>query len=88
MLDNVDTYTRPTDERDLRDLAMLAKGRLPLTRCNGGRWTDRSNICAHCGIDMEDNPGVCGQPLGEDGMTPFDATVAMRIMRESEADYE
>lgn len=80
-------YIDPVPERDLRDLAALAQGRLPLARCNGGRWTDRSNICAHCGIDMEDNPGVCGQPLGDDGLTPFDASVAMRIMRESEEQF-
>ena len=80
-------YISPTEDRDLMDLAMLAKGRLPLTRCNGGRWTDKSNICAHCGIDMEDNPNLCGQPLAEDGYTPFDATVAMRLMRESEEQF-
>ena len=89
MLDNVDTYPRPTDERDLRDLAALAQGMMPLTRCPGGRWTTKNNShCAHCGISRWDNPGLCGQPLGEDGYTPFDATVAMRIMAESETNYE
>ncbi len=80
-------YISPTVDRDLRDLAALAQGRMPLARCNGGRWTDKSNICAHCGIDMEDNPNLCGQPLAEDGYTPFDATVAMRLMRESEEQF-
>lgn len=91
MLDNVDTYVRPTEERDLKDLAALALGRMRLTRCPGGRYTDKQfpeTHCAHCGIDFSDEPGFCGQPLDADGLTPFDATVAMRIMRESETNYE
>lgn len=89
MLDNVDTYVRPTEERDLKDLAALALGRMPMTRCPGGRYTAKDpDVCMHCGLNMWDNPGVCGQPLDADGLTPFDATVAMRIMRESETNYE
>ena len=81
-------YIEPTNERDNMDLAMLAMGRLRLTRCNGGRWVTKSNICDLCGTDMEDNPGFCGQPLMEDGYTPFDATVAKRIMDDSAERYE
>ncbi len=88
MLDNVDTYVRPTEERDLKDLAALALGMMPMTRCPGGRYTHKHYVCAHCGIDFSDEPGFCGQPLDADGLTPFDATVAMRIMRESETNYE
>lgn len=89
MLDNVDTYPRPTDERDLRDLAALAQGMMPLTRCPGGRWTTKNNShCAHCGTDLFDDPKFCGQPLDEDGFTPFDATVARRIMRDGAGRFE
>lgn len=92
MLDNVDTYPRPTEERDLKDLAALALGRMRLTRCPGGRYTDKQfpeTHCAHCGVDFTDraNLNFCGQPLDADGLTPFDATVAMRIMRESEDQF-
>ena len=73
-------YYKPSVDRDNMDLVRLALGRLPLTRCNGGRYVTRSNICDICGIDMEDMPDFCGQPVNEDGYTPFDATVARRTM--------
>ena len=88
-------YIDPTDERDLMDLAALAKGRLRLARCPGGRYTDISTApylttCAHCGVSLlcAQEDSFCGQPLHEDGMTPFDATVARRIMEESAAQFD
>lgn len=82
-------YVSPTVDRDLRDLAALAQGMMPLIRCPGGRYTAKDpDVCMHCGLNMWDNPGVCGQPLDADGLTPFDASVARRIMRESETNYE
>jgi hypothetical protein len=44
-------------------------------------------FCVHCGVDTSDDPGFCGQPVTEDGYTPFDTTVARRIMRESEEKF-
>lgn len=82
-------YIEPTKERDDMDLIMLALGRLRLSRCAGGRIIEKDpDICAICGIDMRANPGFCGQPLQEDGYTPFDATVAKRIMDESAEPYQ
>lgn len=84
-------YITPNHDRDTQDLKMLAIGRLRLTRCPGGRWTDGvatlHATCAHCGIDMREDSTFCGQPLNEDGYTPFDATVARRIMRDSAAKF-
>lgn len=81
-------YVSPTVDRDLRDLAALAQGMMPLIRCPGGRYTIRNHtVCAHCGINLYDDPKFCGQPLAEDGYTPFDASVARRIMRESEEQF-
>ena len=81
-------YTKPNLKRDDMDLIRLAMGRLRLARCNGGRRITASTICDHCGIDMEDNPGFCGQPVMEDGYTTFDATVAKRIMDDSEMEFD
>lgn len=85
-----ENYTRPNHDRDVRDLVMLARGMMPLTRCPGGRFTTKGYVCMHCGTDYttEDNETFCGQPVEEDGMTPFDATVARRIMRESATKYD
>lgn len=84
-------YKTPTKERDTADLVALARGRIRLTRCPGGRITDNgfSNspapdyiYCAHCGIELTDvtNADFCGQPLDADGFTPFDTTVARRLL--------
>ena len=83
-------YTQPSDARDTTDLTMLARGYLSLTRCPGGRYKVRGYRCAHCGVDTnaEGNEGFCGQPVREDGFTPFDATEARRIMQESAMQYE
>lgn len=81
-------YIDPTETRDLMDLAALARGMMPLVRCPGGRYTHKSYVCMHCGVDYTDETDFCGQPLREDGLTPFDATVARRIMAESEAEYD
>lgn len=75
-------YTPPTEERMKKDLVALAMGRLPLKYCPSGRPTVRGYACAHCGVDFE-LEGYCGQPLAEDGFTPFDTTVARRIMADS-----
>ena len=83
-----DVYVKPNQRRDDMDLIRLAMGRLMLTRCPGGRLTDKAQVCAHCGINMFDNPGFCGQPVMGDGYTTFDATVAKRIMDESEMEFE
>lgn len=82
-----ETYVTPSLERDLRDLAALAKGMMPLVRCPGGRYTVKGYLCMHCGVNLSEGNNLCGQPLAEDGYTPFDATVAMRIMRESAAQH-
>lgn len=76
-------YTPPTDERITRDLVALARGRLAIANCPSGRPTIKNQPCAHCGVDFTDDVGFCGQPLDEDGYTPFDATVARRIMADS-----
>lgn len=83
---NTNTYNKPNEARDVRDLANLARGMMTLVRCPGGRYTSRGYACMHCGVDYTDTP-LCGQPLHEDNYTPFDATVAMRILRESESSY-
>lgn len=86
MLDTPDDYTTPSPERNTRDLVALALGHVSLTRCPGGRYTLKSYVCSHCGIDYtaDENEGFCGQPVEEDGYTPFDAAVARRKMQESE----
>jgi len=83
------TYVRPTEERDTKDMVMLAQGMLRLTRCPSGRITPRGYVCMHCGVDYTatENAGFCGQPLEDDGYTPFDATVARRIMQDSERKF-
>jgi hypothetical protein len=75
-------YTPPSEERMTRDLVALARGRLMVTECPSGRPTIKNQPCAHCGVDFE-LEGYCGQPLAEDGYTPFDTTVARRIMTDS-----
>lgn len=82
-------YVKPTHDRDLHDLAMLALGMMRTERCPGGRFNAKGFVCAHCGVNYtaDENEGFCGQPLKEDGSTPFDATVARRIMRESAAKF-
>ena len=82
-------YVRPSLERDLRDLASLAMGMMRIARCPGGRYTTYGYVCMHCGVDytLAENEGFCGQPVGEDSYTPFDATVARRIMLESMAEH-
>jgi hypothetical protein len=93
MLDNPNqtdnNYTTPSPERNTRDLVALALGHLPLTRCPGGRYTHKGYTCSHCGIDytLDENEGFCGQPIGDDGYTPFDAAVARRKMLKSEETY-
>ena len=82
MLGEQNIYTKASEERVKRDLIALARGRLPLDYCPSGRPTVKGYVCAHCGVDFE-YEGYCGQPLEEDGITPFDATVARRIMSES-----
>lgn len=83
------TYTQPNTKRDVHDLSMLAKGMMRLERCPGGRYNVRGHICMHCGVDYtNDEPNFCGQPVGDDHFTPFDTTVARRIMRKSEEQYE
>lgn len=82
MLGEQNIYTKASEERITRDLVALAKGRLILTECPSGRPAVRYQPCPHCGVDFFVE-GYCGQPLGEDGFTPFDATVARRIMSES-----
>lgn len=88
-MDDATTYVPPTEERDTKDLAMLAQGMLRLTRCPGGRINANGFTCMHCGVDYTDseNAGFCGQPLESDGYTPFDATVARRIMQDSERKF-
>lgn len=87
-MSNDNHYNKPTTEREMRDLAMIARGMLRISRCPGGRLSPYGYTCVHCGVDFEgDEDGFCGQPLHEDGMTPFDATVARRIMRESADKY-
>lgn len=82
-------YVMPTRNRDLTDLAALAFGMMPIERCPGGRFNAKGYVCMHCGVDYTryKDSGFCGQPLKEDGFTPFDATVARRIMRESERKF-
>ena len=80
--------TKPNDERDTADLAAIAQGMLTVTRCPGGRYMVKGYFCVHCGVDTSDDPGFCGQPVTEDGYTPFDTTVARRIMRESEEKFD
>lgn len=75
-------YTPPSEERMKKDLVALAMGRFTLSYCPSGRPTVKGYVCAHCGVDFEDE-GYCGQPLAEDGYTPFDTTVARRIMTDS-----
>lgn len=82
---NVNGYVVPTSERHDRDLIALAMGALRITKCPGGRYTVRGSLCAHCGSDFSADPTFCGQPVDEDGVTPFDTTVARRIMTDSEA---
>ena len=82
MLGEQNIYTMANEERVKRDLIALARGRLILMECPSGRPTGRYQPCAHCGVDFTEE-GYCGQPLEEDGFTPFDATVARRIMSES-----
>lgn len=81
---DTNNYIEPSAERDNADLAKLALGMLRLTRCPGGRYNPKGYICMHCGVDYTDegNESFCGQPVEEDGFTPFDATVARRRMRE------
>lgn len=85
-----DVYVKPNQKRDDMDLVRLAMGRLILVRCPGGRLTDKAYVCAHCGVDLVDavTEDFCGQPVLEDGYTTFDATVAKRIMDESEMEFE
>jgi len=85
--ENENEYIKPTEERDMRDLAALARGMVSLRRCPGGRYTPKDYVCMHCGIDFSGS-SFCGQPLEDDGMTPFDASVARRIMQESEYQFE
>ena len=82
MLGEQNIYTKASEERITRDLVALARGRMMLTECPSGRPTAKYQPCAHCGVDFREE-GFCGQPLEEDGFTPFDATVARRIMTES-----
>lgn len=84
--DQTNPYTTPSPERDTRDLRALALGYLPLTRCPGGRYIHTHYVCPHCGVDYtaDGNEGFCGQPVGDDGYTPFDAAVARRKMQDSE----
>jgi len=82
MLGEQNIYTKANEERVTRDLVALARGRLVLTECPSGRPSLKWQPCAHCGV-VFDEEGYCGQPLEEDGFTPFDATVARRIMSES-----
>lgn len=87
---NHDAYKRPNNVRDTKDLAALARGMMQLDRCPGGRYNVKVCVCMHCGIDYTDpdNDGFCGQPVEDDGYTPFDATVARRVMRESEDKFK
>ena len=75
-------YNKPSAERTTKDLVALAMGRLALTKCPSGRPTVKGYVCAHCGVDFAEE-GYCGQPLEEDGYTPFDTTIARRIMADS-----
>jgi hypothetical protein len=75
-------YNTPSEERITRDLMALARGRLILTNCPSGRPTIKNQPCAHCGVDFA-GEGYCGQPVDDDGITPFDTTVARRIMADS-----
>lgn len=87
MSDDFD-YHKPTSARLDRDYIALALGFIPIRMCPSGRPTPKNMAnCAHCGIDLKDpdNAGFCGQPVGEDGVTPQDMSVARRIMRESMA---
>jgi hypothetical protein len=75
-------YNEPNAERITKDLVALARGRLMITECPSGRPTIKNQPCAHCGVDFTEE-GYCGQPVDEDGFTPYDTTVARRIMAES-----
>jgi hypothetical protein len=75
-------YNQANEERVTRDLVALARGRMALVNCPSGRPTTKHYACAHCGVDFE-LEGYCGQPVDEDGFTPYDTTVARRIMAES-----
>ena len=85
---NVNGYVNPTSERLDRDLIALATGYMKITKCPGGRYTVKGHVCAHCGVDYSADPTFCGQPVEEDGVTPFDATVARRILRDSAKLYD
>ena len=79
MLDDLNLYTAPNDERMDKDLIALAKGYLSIVTCPSGRPSRKGLTCAHCGVDYtKDN--FCGQPVEEDGYTLFNAAVARRIM--------
>jgi hypothetical protein len=86
---NENGYIRPTSARLDRDYIALARGNLRIVNCPGGRPTLKGYVCAHCGVDFEEeNNGFCGQPVKDDGVTPFDATIARRILRDSAEHYE
>jgi hypothetical protein len=85
---NENGYIMPTSARLDRDYIALARGNLRIVNCPGGRPTLKGEACAHCGVEIADDPKFCGQPVKDDGVTPFDATIARRILRDSAEHYE